>query len=201
MMNKRTRAKRTVFQLVCMLVMLAAAPLAQAHILPGQMVGLAHGLAHPFTGMDHLAAMVAVGFWATQCGGRAIWLVPLSFVTAMSIGGAIGMSGMTVPFIESGIAASVLVLGLLIAAAVRLPLAASSILVGSFALCHGIAHGAEMPVNASGLAFGVGFVLSTIVLHGWGIALGLLARTWGSPRFVQYAGAGAAAFGLYLFIV
>jgi len=199
-MNDRARAKRMATRLAWMFAMLVAAPLAQAHVVVGQMYGLAHGLAHPFTGMDHLVAMLAVGLWATQCGGRALWLVPLSFVAAMSIGGAIGMSGVSLPFVEPGIAASVLVLGLLVAAAVRLPSLAGSVLVGAFALCHGIAHGAEMPANASGLAFGAGFVLSTIALHGCGIALGLLAKKLDRPRFVRYAGLGAAAFGLCLLI-
>ncbi|MFD2192364.1 HupE/UreJ family protein [Pistricoccus aurantiacus] len=172
--------------------------LAWAHVGPGHPGGLAQGLLHPLLGIDHLVAMVAVGLWAAQCGGRALWALPLSFMAVMLLGGLIGMAGIAMPFIEPGIVASVLVLGLLIAAAVRLPLVASSALVGLFAVFHGHAHGAEMPATASGLAYAIGFVLATGVLHCCGIGLGLFTKRLAGPRLAQYAGVTIAAFGLYL---
>ena len=121
--------------------------LAHAHVGVGETSGFAHGFGHPLSGLDHICAMVAVGLWAAQMGGRAIWAVPLTFVTVMAFGGLLGMMHVDVPFIETGIVVSVLTLGVFIAAAVRLPLIASIIVVGLFAICHGHAHGAEMPGN------------------------------------------------------
>jgi len=173
--------------------------LAQAHPgIPGHTHGFANGLAHPLTGLDHLCAMVAVGLWAAQRGGRALWLVPSAFVSVMVLGGALGMAAVPIPFVEPGIMASVLVLGVLIAAAIRLPMPASALLVGVFALFHGYAHGAEMPASASGLAYGLGFVAATASLHFLGIGLGLLAQRFASARLVRYAGGAIAACGVYL---
>ena len=120
--------------------------------------------------------MVAVGLWAAQLGGRARWLVPASFVGVMTLGGALGMAGAGLPLAERGIAASVLILGVLIAATVRLPLAASAALVGIFALCHGHAHGIEMPGTAAGLSYALGFAGCTALLHALGLGLGLLLQ-------------------------
>ena len=156
------------------------------------------GLAHPLTGVDHILAMVAVGLWAAQLGGRARWLVPAAFVTVMALGGALGRAGVNVPSVEQGIAASVLVLGLLIAAAVRLPVAAGMALVGVFAVFHGFAHGAEMPVTAGGLIYGAGLVAATVLLHVAGIGLGWLAGNY-SARTAKFAGWGIAAAGVLLF--
>lgn len=178
--------------------MLLVPSLAHAHIGVGQTSGLTHGLLHPITGLDHIAAMVAVGLWAAQHGGRAIWIVPLSFVAVMSAGSLIGTVGISIPFVETGIVASVLVLGLLIVLAVRLPLAASTLLVGLFALFHGHAHGAEIPEAVSGLAYGIGFVLATGLLHCCGIWLGLLAQKSAVPHLIRYAGGAAVALGVYL---
>lgn len=161
--------------------MLLAPSVAHAHVGVGPTSGFTDGLIHPFTGLDHLAAMVGVGIWAVQRGGRALWALPLTFVLVMSIGGLLGMMGLSLPFVEPGIAASVLVLGIFIAAAVRLPLIASTLLVGLFAIFHGHAHGAEMPETASGLAYGLGFVMATMLLHCSGICLGLFAQKKASP--------------------
>lgn len=156
------------------------------------------GAAHPLSGLDHLLAMVAVGLWAAQLGGRARWLVPAAFVGVMALGGALGQSGVVVvPGVEQGIAASVLVLGLLIAAAVRLPVAAGMALVGGFAVFHGFVHGAEMPAAASGLSYGAGFVAATALLHTAGVGLGLLAGNF-STRATRFAGWGIAAAGVVL---
>jgi len=173
--------------------------LAQAHPgFPGHIHGFANGLAHPLTGLDHICAMMAVGLWAAQRGGRALWLVPSVFVSVMILGAVLGMAAVPLPFVEAGIVASVLVLGVLIAAAIRLPLLASGLLVGVFALFHGYAHGAEMPVSASGMAYGLGFVAATASLHLLGIGLGLLAQRFASARLVRYAGGAIAVCGVYL---
>ena len=187
--------RRMVWTLVSFMLLPA---LAYAHVGVGQTSGFAHGFAHPLTGLDHIAAMVAVGLWAAQRGGRAVWVVPLTFVSVMSVSGLLGAVGIAIPFVEPGIVASVFVLGVLIAAAVRLPLAVSSLIVGLFAIFHGYAHGAEMPETVSGLAYAVGFVLATGVLHACGIALGLLAQRLNKPRLIRYAGGATAVLGVYL---
>jgi urease accessory protein len=190
----------SIFQRALPLLLIFLLPsLAQAHPgAPGHTHGFSNGLLHPLTGLDHICAMVAVGLWAAQRGGRALWLVPLTFVSIMVVGGILGMGGAQIPFVEQGIAASVLVLGIFIAAAVRLPLAASMAIVGLFALFHGYAHGAEMPDSASGFAYGIGFVVATASLHLSGIALGITTQRFVSAQLVRYLGGGIAACGVYL---
>jgi urease accessory protein len=174
--------------------MTAAAP-AFAHTGVGPAAGFGRGFMHPLGGIDHLAAMIAVGLWAAQQGKRALWSVPLAFVAMMALGGAIGMAGVSLPFVEQGIAASALVLGVLIAAAARLPLAAGVLLVAAFAVFHGHAHGAEMPATASGLAYGAGFIAATALLHAVGAALGVVLRKLGRPRVLRLAGAAVVFCG------
>src|ERR1700678_3003592 len=99
--------------------------LAHAHHLPGESNGFASGLNHPLHGLDHILAMVAVGLWAAQLGSRAVWRVPATFVCLMIAGGALGMAGIQLPLVETGILVSVLAMGVLIAGAVRLPVMAS----------------------------------------------------------------------------
>lgn len=145
--------------------------IAQAH--PGHGGGYMAGIAHPFTGLDHVLAMLAVGIWAAQLGGRARWLVPGSFVALMAVAGSAGMAGIgALPMAESGIATSVLLLGLLIAFSVKLPTVLGAGIAGLFAIFHGYAHGAEMPMLSAPWQYGAGFVLSTAVLHGLGLLLG-----------------------------
>ena len=188
-------ARRVLFLLAIFL----APSLAQAHTGVGTTTGFANGLAHPLSGLDHLCAMIAVGLWAAQRGGRALWLVPLTFVSVMTLGAMLGMAGLAMPFVEKGIVASVLVLGVLVAAAVRLPLVASVILIGLFALFHGHAHGAEMPATASGWLYGTGFVFATAGLHLLGIGVGLGAKRYVSEKMIRVTGCLIAACGLYLF--
>jgi urease accessory protein len=173
---------------------------ALAHVGVNPVHDLMHGLAHPITGFDHICAMIAVGLWAAQRGGRAIWLVPLTFVFVMSIGGFLGMSGVQLPFVEQGIVLSVIVMGVLIAAAVRLPLPVSMLIVGLFALVHGYAHGAETPASASGLSYALGFAAATAMLHAIGIGFGLLMQRSHSSQLVRLAGAAIAVCGIYLVI-
>jgi len=176
--------------------------MASAHPgFPGHTHGFANGFAHPLSGLDHLLAMTAVGIWAVQRGGRALWMVPLAFVSVMTFGGMLGMAGFgQIPLIEQAIAASVLVMGIFIATAARLPLSASVFIIGLFALFHGYAHGAEMPATASGLLYGVGFVLATTMLHLFGMGIGLAARGMNSAKAVRYGGWAIAACGVYLFL-
>jgi urease accessory protein len=151
-------------------------PVAEAHTFGSQGAGLMAGLTHPFVGLDHLLAMIAVGIWAGQLGGRAVWLIPLTFVSVMVAAAALASFGLLLPLIEPAIACSVLVLGLLIAGSVRLPTSLGALLVGLFAVCHGYAHGLELPQAASPILYGAGFVLATALLHGLGIGFALNSR-------------------------
>ena len=166
---------------------------AQAH--PGHGGGFAHGLAHPLHGFDHLLAMLAVGLWASQLGGRAKWAVPAAFVGTMACGGALGMAGIGLPFAGQGIVASVAILGLLIAAAVRLPLAAGMAVTGIFALCHGYAHGAEMPLTAGGAVYTLGFATATALLHACGFGLGVLMQRQARAGWLRASGLAIFAAG------
>jgi urease accessory protein len=148
-------------------------------------------------GFDHLLAMVSVGIWGAELGVPALWLLPIAFPLIMALGGALGVIGMPLPAGELLIALSVVVLGLLVASAQRLPIWAALAIVGVFAVAHGHAHGAELPRAANALAFTVGFVLATGLLHLVGIVIGLLAG-WPKGAIVIRAGGGAiAAAGCY----
>jgi urease accessory protein len=198
----KTKTRISSFNLkLALLALFALTPaLAQAHPGHGPANSFAGGFSHPLHGLDHILAMVAVGLWAAQLGGRALWLVPAAFVSLMTVGGALGMAGVPVPMVETGILLSVLLLGVLIAASVRLPLVASMAVVGLFAIFHGHAHGSEIPVAASGLAYGLGFLLATAVLHGCGMGLGLLAQRKLTAPVLRFAGAGIAVAGVCLWI-
>jgi urease accessory protein len=181
------------------LAVLALTPvLAQAHPIPGEIHSFRGGFIHPLSGLDHILAMVAVGLWAAQLGGRALYLVPAAFVSLMAVGGAMGMAGVQLPMVEAGILASILVLGLLIAAAVRLPVAAGMAIVGLFALFHGHAHGTELPAAATGVTYAMGFMLATVLLHACGIGLGLLAQKKLPAPAVRFAGAAIVVAGVCL---
>ncbi len=177
------------------LLLLLASGTALAH--PGHDGGLAAGLAHPFTGLDHLLAMVAVGLWAAQQTAKnALWKIPLTFVVVMAVGAIMGMAGLTLPLVEPGIAASVMILGLLVAFSLRLPTKAGMVLVATFALFHGFAHGSEAPLGSLS-AFATGFILATASLHGLGMSLGLIARHRAEIA-LRVAGAGMALAGAWL---
>ena len=158
------------------------------------------GLLHPFTGLDHVLAMVAVGLWASQLGGRALWLLPLTFPAVMAVGAALGLSGVTLPWVEIGIAASVMVLGAVVALALRPSLAISIPLIGAFALLHGYSHGVELPANASALSYGAGFIAATLVLHAIGIATGLIAGRLPVRFAARTAGGAIAVLGVALLV-
>ncbi|WP_421694348.1 HupE/UreJ family protein [Aestuariivirga sp.] len=179
--------------------MLVMTGLAHAHTGAGDASGFVHGFSHPFSGLDHILAMVAVGLYAAQRGGRALWLVPLAFVGMMAVGGVLGVYGVNLPLVELGIAASVIVLGAAVAFEVRLPTAAALGLVGFFAIFHGHAHGAEMPADAAGLSFAAGFMIATAMLHGLGVGLGLATGSLAHGRFdrvVRYTGGAMSLAGI-----
>lgn len=167
------------------LVILVIPSAASGHTYGADSAGWAEGFFHPTGGLDHLLAMIAVGLWAAQRGGM-------------------GMVGVPLPYVESEIAASVLVLGLLIATAARLPLSLSLILTGSFALFHGHAHGTELPQTASAFTYSMGFILATALLHAAGIVMGLFVLKARVPKqgiqlFFRLGGSAIAAAGVVLF--
>lgn len=158
-------------------VMGALPCLAVAHAGHGEVAGgLLAGMLHPLSGIDHIIAMVAVGIWAAQLGARAIRVLPLTFLLLMAAGGALGALQVPLAGVEIGIAVSAVTLGVLVAFSVRLPLAAAGALVAAFALCHGHAHGAELPESVNAFAYATGFIMATAVLHMLGIALGATRR-------------------------
>lgn len=158
--------------LAAVAVMLPTAALAH----PGHGAGLAAGLAHPLTGADHVAAMIAVGLWAGHKGGRALWLWPASFVAVMIGGAVLGMTQVPLPHVEAMIIASVMVFGLMVALAANVATATGALIVGGFALFHGYAHGLELPESAGGAGTLAGFALSTAALQGFGVIGARAAR-------------------------
>jgi urease accessory protein len=179
------------------LLFIALPTAALAHTGHGEASGFVHGFMHPVGGLDHVLAMVAVGVFAYVLGGKALWLVPLSFVGMMAVGFLLGLGQVDVPFVELGIALSSVVIGAAAAWGRPMPVAAAMSLVGVFAIFHGHAHGAEMPVDTSGLAYAAGFIVATGLLHAAGIAAAMgvakLVGKYGKP-VAQVAG-GLFALG------
>lgn len=178
--------------------LLAATSPALAHTGVGDTHGFIHGFMHPIGGLDHVLAMVAVGLFAAHLGGRALWAVPAAFVTLMAVGGALGMNGVDVPYVEIGIGVSVVVFGAILAAGIALPVGLAMGLVGFFAIFHGHAHGAEMPQDATGAAYAAGFMIATALLHAAGVGLGMGAARFASTVAVRLGGAAMAAAGVGL---
>jgi len=176
---------------------LASAP-AWAHTgsVAGGFLG---GFAHPVFGIDHVVAMVAVGLWGAFLGAPAIWLLPIVFPLVMACGGVLGILGVPIPAVETGIATSAVVLGLMVALAARPPLWVAAVLVGAFAIFHGHAHGAELPAGADAVAYSAGFVIATGVLHLAGIAFGTLAA-WPAGRLAVRTAGGAIALAGVAFL-
>lgn len=175
--------------------------LALAHTGVGQTAGFMYGFGHPVSGADHMLAMVAVGLWAAQIGGRALGVVPATFVGVMILGGVLGISGIAIPFVEQGILISILILGVLIAGAFKLPLMCSILIVGLFSVFHGHAHGAEMPESLGAASYAIGFALATAMLHLSGIGVGILAQRANLQAISRLAGAAIASAGLCLAIL
>ena len=185
--------------LLALAILVLSPSLAFAHTDASHAAGFFHGFEHPIGGLDHVLAMVAVGVFAYVLGGRALWLVPLSFVGMMIVGFGLGIAQADVPFVELGIALSSIVIGAAAAMGRPMPVAGAMALVGMFAIFHGHAHGAEMPADASGPNYAAGFVVATSLLHLVGIA-----GTFGAAKLVgkygritvQIAGGAFALAGL-----
>lgn len=193
---------KTVFRALTLPLLLAPS-MALAHSGPaGHTHGFAQGFLHPLGGLDHVLAMVAVGLLAAHLGGRALLLVPASFVSLMALGGALGFAGIALPYTELAIALSVVVLGALVALRANLSLSLASAIAGGFAIFHGYAHGAELPAGTSSLSYAAGFLIATALLHLAGIALGLgFAKLFASKlgqHIVQASGGAMALAGVVL---
>ena len=169
---------------------LAALP-ALAHTGGGE-GGLASGFRHPISGLDHVVAMVAVGLWGAILGAPALWMLPVAFPVAMAFAGALGVIGIPLPLVEQGIALSSIVLGGMVLFAQRPPLAVALAVVAVFALFHGHAHGTELPEAANPVAFAVGFVVATGLLHLTGIGIGYLTK-WPAGMVAVRASGGMIA--------
>ena len=182
---------------VALVLSLAAAP-AWAHLGGAIAGGWREGFAHPFSGIDHVVAMVAVGLWATRMPHSALWLMAPIFPLFMALGVSMVPAGWVVPGAEDGTAVSVAVLGVLLAVAARPPLAVGAALTALFGLVHGYAHGAEMPETAAPLLYGAGLVTATMVLQLAGIGAGLLARSAIGQRVLPIGAAAIAGIGITL---
>lgn len=190
--------KRPLRHATLALALLAAGP-ALAHTGDGDVAGFASGFLHPILGFDHVIAMIAVGLWGVFLGAPAIWVLPIVFPLVMALGGAFGMIGIPLPAVETGIALSAVILGVCVLFALKPPLPIAAGIVGAFAIFHGYAHGTEMPEASSAVAYALGFVIATGLLHLAGILFGSLAR-WDAGRVAVRAAGGliALAGGAFL---
>jgi urease accessory protein len=186
------KLKTSHLAVLLLLVLLLLPGTAQAHTEGGAVGGLISGFLHPITGLDHIVAMVAVGLWGAFLGLPAIWLLPVIFPVVMALGGALGVLGVPIPAVETGIALSGVVLGIMVALEKRPPLVVAAIIVGVFAIFHGHAHGTELPEAASPITYAIGFVISTGLLHLAGIGFGLLVK-WPWGRIAVRAGGAVIA--------
>ena len=176
-------------------LVVSSAPV-HAHVQTREASGFLTGLRHPVSGLDHVVAMIAVGLWGAQLGAPALWLLPVTFPMVMALGGVIGLLGVPLPGIEVGIAASAVLLGLVVMFALRPPLAVAVALVAVFAIFHGHAHGTELPPGQSALLYSMGFVVATGCLHGVGVAIGVIHRWRWGQTLLRAAGAVVALAGI-----
>jgi urease accessory protein len=183
------------------LPILAIAIPATVHAHPGHgMLDFSAGAAHPILGADHLLAMVAVGLLGAQLGGRARFALPAAFVAALAVGAVAGASGFALPGMEHGIALSVLILGAIVAFAKRLAPSSAAAIAAVCGIFHGVAHGVEMPADATGALYGAGFVLATLALHIAGVGFGAACIGASRSAWVRCAGGAIAAFALGFFV-
>jgi urease accessory protein len=183
-------------KLLTVLFLLLVSNTAFAH--PGHDVsGFLAGVMHPFSGFDHLLAMIAVGLWAAQGGGVKIWLLPATFMSMLATGAAVALFLPALPLVEIGISTSVLALGLLVALSLQLPVQLSVAITALFGLLHGYAHGLELPGSASAASYALGFLVATATLHLTGIAAGMEASKR-HAAITQTLGLAIAASGIYL---
>ena len=185
----------TIWKLATTLFLMLFSSMTFAHTGEGINTGFASGFWHPIMGWDHVVAMVAVGLWGAFLGAPAIWILPVVFPLVMAMGGALGIAGVPVPAVETGIALSGVVLGLLIVFAVKAPLWIAAVIVGIFAIFHGHAHGTEFPTEFNAYGYAVGFVIATGLLHLIGIAFGFLTKLDFGAILVRLGGAIIAFVG------
>ncbi len=187
--------------LLCSIILCLFPDISHAHMNQGD-GGFMAGLSHPVLGFDHFLAMVSVGILSAQMGGRAIWTVPLAFVSVMAVGGVFGIKGIGLPGVEYGIAISVAALGISLAMEKKLPIILAMLFVGFFALFHGHAHGAEMPSIAKPVFYALGFITGTAGIHITGLLIGLISiRTLKGAEFLRFVGAGIAGIGIYILYI
>ncbi len=191
--------RRPILSLALLLIGLAAMP-ASAHEGHGAADGFLAGVLHPVSGLDHLLAMVAVGIWGAFLGRPLIWQLPVAFPLVMVIGGVLGIVGVAMPFVEAGIALSVVVLGAAIALRWSAPAVVAVAIIAVFAIFHGHAHGTELPQAVAPQSYAAGFVLATGLLHLAGIALGLLVGVRGGLPLLRGAGALIASVGGWILL-
>ncbi len=196
-MKKHVRHMDLCASIFVLALYLVWVPSAQAHVEGGQAVGFITGLEHPWSGLDHVLAMIAVGLWGAQLGNPALWVLPVTFPMVMAMGAMMGLLGIPLPGIEIGIAVSAILLGAMILGEVKLNLYIAATMVGFFAIFHGHAHGTELPPGQSGLLYSMGFVIATGVLHGIGIVIGLIHRWPAGKLALRGAGAFIAAMGVF----
>lgn len=182
-----------------LLAMIPLSP-ALAHTGTGTQIGLESGFLHPLSGADHIIAMVAVGLWGAQLGNPAIWVLPITFPLVMAVGGLLGVMGIDLPFVELMIALSGIALGAMVALNIRPPLWVAATIVGVFAIFHGYAHGKELPDAADAVAFAVGFVVATGMLHLLGILIGVAVRWEAGAKAVRACGAAIGCLGVYFLL-
>jgi urease accessory protein len=167
-----------------------------AHVEQGQAAGFITGLEHPWSGLDHVLAMIAVGLWGAQLGNPAMWVLPVTFPMVMAMGAMMGLLGIPLPGIEIGIALSAILLGAMVVGEIRPKMIIAALLVGFFAIFHGHAHGTELPAGQSGMLYSMGFVIATGCLHAIGITIGLVNRWPAGKLALRGAGAFIAVMGV-----
>ncbi|MDA8140547.1 MAG: HupE/UreJ family protein [Desulfobacteraceae bacterium] len=188
--------KKRFFQIFLVWTLLFCPVTAFAHVKGGEVIGLISGLKHPISGLDHVLAMIAVGLWGAQLGPPAIWLLPVTLPMVMALGGMLGLMGVPVPSIEIAIAVSAMVLGVMVLIEARPKLWLAVLIVASYAIYHGYAHGTELPPGGNGLLYSIGFVMMTGTLHATGILIGLIHRWLAGRMALRLAGACIAMAGV-----
>lgn len=189
------------FQYLTLAALAASVPtMAEAHVLAGEGGGFLHGFEHPLSGLDHMLAMFCVGLWGAQMGGRSVWSLPIAFPLIMVVGGMMGIAGIPLPAVESGIALSIIVLGAAIACLWRPPEWLAVVVIGVFAIFHGYAHGAELPNAADPADYAFGFVVATGLIHLAGIAVGLGFQRLQGGQMARALGGLIGLGGVYFLV-
>lgn len=189
------------FQYLTLAALAVSVPtMAEAHVLAGEGGGFLHGFEHPLSGLDHMLAMFCVGLWGAQMGGRSVWSLPIAFPLIMVVGGMMGIAGIPLPAVESGIALSIIVLGAAIACLWRPPEWLAVVVIGVFAIFHGYAHGAELPNAADPADYAFGFVVATGLIHLAGIAVGLGFQRLQGGQMARALGGLIGLGGVYFLV-